>query len=161
MTRRRCLAALGTLGLIYCFSSPVASAAAPAVSIEIGVIHAKHTDGGGFIDPRLPEIAQHVRDEPFVRYNVYRLLDHTRLPLDRGKPVALGLVNGRTLKVTLVESKGTGADRRFRMRAEIAEPHAEAFLKLLDVTASVDEPFFVGGQSYDGGTLFLELVLRP
>jgi hypothetical protein len=102
-----------------------------------------------------------VREEPFVRYNVYRQLDHTRRPLERGKPVALGLVNGRTLKVTLVESKGTGADKRFRMQAEIAEPQQGAFLKLLDVTASVDEPFFVGGQSYDGGTLFLELVLRP
>jgi len=89
------------------------------------------------------------------------LLDHRRLPLESGKPAALGLVNGRTLKITLVESKGSGADRRFRMRAEIAEPRQEAFLKLLDVTASVDEPFFVGGQSYEGGTLFLELVLRP
>jgi hypothetical protein len=161
MNRRRRLAALGTLGLIFCCSPPVAGAGAPVPSIEIGVIHATRTDGGGFIDPRLPEIAQHVREEPFVRYNVYRQLDHTRRPLERGKPVALGLVNGRTLKVTLVESKGTGADKRFRMQAEIAEPQQGAFLKLLDVTASVDEPFFVGGQSYDGGTLFLELVLRP
>jgi len=32
--------------------------------------------------------------------------------------------------------------------------------KLLDVTATEGEPFFVGGQSYQGGTLFLELVVR-
>jgi hypothetical protein len=27
------------------------------------------------------------------------------------------------------------------------------------VTASEGQPFFVGGQTYEGGTLFLELVL--
>ena len=161
MTRRGCLMTLGAIGIAMGLSAPLANAGTPTPSIEIGVIHAQHTDGGGFIDPRLREIEQHMRDEPFVRYNVYRLLDHRRLPLESGKPAALGLVNGRTLKITLVESKGSGADRRFRMRAEIAEPRQEAFLKLLDVTASVDEPFFVGGQSYEGGTLFLELVLRP
>ena len=47
------------------------------------------------------------------------------------------------------------------MRAEIGEPGKKAFLKLLEVTASGNEPFFVGGQSYEGGTLFLELVVRP
>ncbi|MGA2447896.1 MAG: hypothetical protein ABTD50_04385 [Polyangiaceae bacterium] len=161
MTRRGCLAAMIAMGLGPAVSAPLAVAGTPAPSIEIGVIHAQHTDGSAFIDPRLREIGQHLRDEPFVRYNVYRLLDHTRLPLEHGKPVALGLINGRTLKVTLVESKGSGVDRRYKMRAEIAEPHQEAFLKLLEVTAGVDEPFFVGGQSYDAGTLFLELVLRP
>jgi hypothetical protein len=152
---------LAATGLVLGLRTPVASAATPAPSLEIGVIHAMHTDGGGSIDPRLREIEEHVREEPFVRYNVYKLLDHKRLPLEHGSPVALGLINGRTLKVTLVETKGTGKDKRFRMRAEIAEPRQEAFLKLLDVTAGVDEPFFVGGQTYDGGTLFLELVLRP
>jgi hypothetical protein len=161
MMRRRDLAFVATMGLALALSAPLAEAGAGSPSIEIGVIHAQHTDGGAFIDPRLREIGQHLRDEPFVRYNVYRLLDHARLLLERGKPVALGLVNGRTLKVTLVDSQGSGAERRFRMRAEIAEPHQEAFLKLLEVTAGVDEPFFVGGQSYDAGTLFLELVLRP
>jgi hypothetical protein len=31
----------------------------------------------------------------------------------------------------------------------------------LQVTTSENEPFFVGGQSYNGGVLFLELLVRP
>ena len=45
--------------------------------------------------------------------------------------------------------------------AAIDDPGKQAFLKLLEVTAGVNEPFFVGGQSYEGGTLFLEIVVRP
>jgi hypothetical protein len=34
-------------------------------------------------------------------------------------------------------------------------------LKDLHVTAGANQPFFVGGQQYEGGVLFLELVVRP
>ena len=161
MTRRRFLVSAALLAIAVDGAGQMALASAPAPSIEISVIHAQRSDGGGFIDPRLRDLPRLTHDEPFVRYNVYHLLDHTRLALERGKPASLVLINGRTLKVTLADVTGSGADRRYRMRGEIAEPQQEAFLKLLEVTASIDEPFFVGGQSYDGGTLFLEIVLRP
>jgi hypothetical protein len=52
-------------------------------------------------------------------------------------------------------------ERRYQVDAQIGDPGKPAFLKSLHVTASENEPFFVGGQSYRGGTLFVELVVRP
>jgi hypothetical protein len=139
-----------------------AFAAGPhAPAIEITVIHATHSDAGGAIDPRLRDLPQLGRDPPFDRYNVYKVLERREFPLEAGKPTASPLPNGRVLQVTLVEPAAEAAPRRFHVRAEIGEPGKTAFLKLLEVTASANEPFFVGGQSYEGGTLFLELVVRP
>ncbi|HLK38193.1 MAG TPA: hypothetical protein VKU41_15630 [Polyangiaceae bacterium] len=138
-----------------------ASAATPRrPTLEVTVIHALHTDGGVSIDPRLKDLPPPVR-EPFVRYNVYKLLDTKNLPLEAGKPATNVLANGRTLQVTLVDAVADAGAPRFHVRAEIGEPGKQAFLKLLEVTASGNEPFFVGGQSYQGGTLLIELVVRP
>jgi hypothetical protein len=134
-----------------------ALAAARGPAIEITIIHASSSDGGGSIDPLLADLPQLTREQPFVRYNVYKVLERKELPLTLGKPAPSALPNGRTLQVTLVDH----GDRLFHVRAEIGEPGKKAFLKLLEVTASGNEPFFVGGQSYEGGTLFLELVVRP
>jgi hypothetical protein len=141
------------------------SAATPkrAAALEITVIYAARADGGAAIDPGLRDLPQLTRDQPFVRYNVYRLLERKELPLEEGKPETYSIVNGRTLQITLVDtqsSPGPRPERRFHVRAAIGEPGKQAFLKLLDVTATESEPFFVGGQSYQGGTLFLELVVR-
>ena len=142
-----------------------AAAGAPngAATLEIAVIYAGRSDAGASIDPALYDLPQLTRDQPFVRYNVYKLLERTQQPLEVGKPDTYGIVNGRTLQVTLVDVT-TGVaphpDRRYHVRAAIGEPGKQAFLKLLEVTASQGEPFFVGGQSYLGGTLFLELLVR-
>jgi hypothetical protein len=134
-------------------------------AIEITVILAASSDAGATIDPLLHDLPQLTRQQPFVRYNVYKVLERKELPLEPGKPASSVLPNGRTLQVTLVAPGGAPgkdeAERRFHVRAEIGEPGKQAFLKLLEVTASGNEPFFVGGQSYEGGTLFLELVVRP
>jgi hypothetical protein len=161
--RRRLLAlTLLTVGIAVAgvFGAGVRSAlAAPhAPAIEMRVIHATQTDAGVSIDPALRDLPQLTRDVPFVRYNTYKLLGHQSLPLEAGKPATSDLPNGRVLAVTLVEPP---AGARYHVRAEIGEPGKKAFLKLLEVTASGNEPFFVGGQSYQGGTLFLELVVRP
>ncbi len=130
-------------------------------AIEITVIHAMRSDAGASIDPLLRDLPQLGRDAPFDRYNVYKVLERRELPLEVDKPAASNLPNGRVLQVTLVEPPIAGPAGRFHVRAEIGEPGKKAFLKLLEVTASGNEPFFVGGQSYEGGTLFLELVVRP
>jgi hypothetical protein len=143
--------------------SALAAPAKGPPTLEITLIYAAQSDAGASIDPALHDLPQLTRDQPFVRYNVYRLLERTQQPLETGKPGTYGIVNGRTLQVTLVDVTTTGAprpDRRYHVRAAIGEPGKQAFLKLLDVTASEGEPFFVGGQSYQGGTLFLELVVR-
>ncbi len=140
----------------------VALAAAPhGPSLEVSVIQATQSDAGGSIDPRLKDLPQLTRDQPFVRYNVYKLLDRRSFPLDVGKAVTYGIVDGRTLQVTLAATSVEKNEKRYQMNAQIGEPGKEAFLKSLQVTASANEPFFVGGQSYQGGTLFLELVVKP
>jgi hypothetical protein len=141
------------------FAGERAAWAGRAPTIELTVIHAMSTDAGGAIDPLLRDLPQLTRDQPFVRYNVYKVIEKKALPLEAGKAVASPLPNGRTLQVTLVDDPGEG--RRYHVRAAIDDPGKKAFLKLLEVTASGNEPFFLGGQSYQGGTLFLELVVRP
>jgi hypothetical protein len=138
-----------------------ALAAGRGPEIEITVILATRSDAGGSVDPLLRDLPQLGRDAPFDRYNVYRVLERKALPLEASKPAASSLPNGRVLQVTLVEPPVEAAARRYHVRAEIGEPGKKAFLKLLEVTASGNEPFFVGGQSYEGGTLLLELVVRP
>jgi hypothetical protein len=164
VTVRLLLAALGSALLVLVLGGArgaVALAAARTPAIEISVIHATRTDGGASIDPRLRDLPQLTRDEPFLRYNVYKLLERKVLALDPDRPATSVLPNGRTLQVTLADIAEDAGGKRFHVRAEIGEPGKKAFLKLLEVTASANEPFFVGGQSYEGGTLFLELVVRP
>ncbi len=129
--------------------------------MEIRLIEAFRTDGGASIDAQLGDLPQLTQDQPFLRYNVYKLLDTKHFPLEPGQTVAYGLVNGRTLQVTLAGVMEDTSPKRYRMEAQIVEPGKRAFLKSLHVTAGPNQPFFVGGQQYRGGTLFLEVVVRP
>jgi hypothetical protein len=151
-------AALGGLGAGSATLARAEASRAPRV--EITVIEATRTDGGSAIDPRLREVSELAGRQPFARYNSYRLLDRRELPLATDHPAIDPLLNGRTLQVALLDASGQGADRRFHVRASIGEPGKAPFLRLLEVTASADEPFFVAGQSFDRGTLFLEIVVR-
>ena len=166
MKRRAVLVMLGGVAAAFGgFAHARADVGAPAPRgggrVEISVIHAIKTDGGGSIDPRLRDLPQLTRDQPFVRYNVYRLLDRKEVGLTRGTPAPYALVNGRTLQVTLTDvTTEAGGAARYHVRVEIGEPGKQAFLKLLEVTAGPNDPFFVAGQSYEGGTLFLELAMR-
>jgi hypothetical protein len=163
MNRRHLLAALTVAVSAEWLHRGVAHAApAKAPSIEISVIYATRTDGGGSIDPQLGELPQLRSQQPFVRYNVFKLLDRTRLPTEKGRAILYQIADGRTLQVTLVDV--TDADKkseeRYHVRVEIAGPKKKEFLKLLEVTAGAGAPFFVGGQTFRDGTLFLELVVR-
>ena len=138
-----------------------AGAAPTGPSLEVSVIQATYVDGGASIDPQLRDLPQLTRDQPFVRYNVYRLLDRRQFRLEEGKPVIDALANGRSLQVVLEATSVEGTEKRYRVQTQIADPGKKAFLRSLEVTASANEPFFVAGQSYRAGTLFLELVVRP
>jgi hypothetical protein len=165
VSRRLLLAALVVVVVAGALLPPdgggVALAAGAKIpSVEVSVIQASRTDGGVSIDPQLRDLPQLTKQQPFVRYNVFRLLDRKQLPCEKGKPAVYALVDGRTLLVTLVDVIDQKNEERYHLRAEIGGPGKKEFLKLLEVTASANEPFFVGGQSYQGGTLFLELVVR-
>ena len=162
MTRRWVLGAtaLAALAVSGGASSPARAAAPLHPSVEIRVIQGLKTDGGVSIDPKLHDLPQLTRDEPFIRYNVYNQLDDKVMPLQKGTPAPYDIVNGRTLRVTLLDETVEKNETRYHVRAEIDEPGKKAYLRLLDVTASANQPFFVAGQSYQGGTLFLEMVVR-
>jgi hypothetical protein len=160
MSRRLLFTAIVALLLVLGLAPGLAVAAGGGPSLEVIVIHATRTDGGVSIDPQLRDLPD-LSKEPFVRYNVYRQLDRKQFRLEEGKPVTQELVNGRSLQVALDGIAADAGERRYGLQAQIGEPGKKAFLKSLQVTVSANQPFFVAGQSYQGGTLFLELVVRP
>jgi hypothetical protein len=164
VTRRTLLASLAAslLALAVAIAAGAARAASTQGSkLEVSIIHATQTDGGRSIDPALKDLPQLTRDQPFVRYNVYKLLDRKLFPLEANKPISFPLPNGRVLQVTLGGVTVEKNEKRYQLEAQIAEPGKAAFLKSLQVTTSENEPFFVGGQSYNGGVMFLELLVKP
>jgi len=129
-------------------------------TLEVFVIQATRTDASASVDPQLRDLP--TRQQPFDRYNVYKLLDHQRFALGEGKSVAYALVNGRTLDVSLGGvTQSDAGEARYQIATQILQRGKDAFLKSLHVTASANQPFYVGGQSFQGGTLFVELVVRP
>jgi hypothetical protein len=161
--KRRVLLGAFAGGALASIGAGVARAAGGSPPrVEVSVIHATRTAGAPSVDPQLRDLPQLTKQEPFVRYNVFRLLDRQTLGFDKGRTATCALVDGRTLQVTLVDGaddKGK-RDERYHLRAEIAGLGKKEFLRLLEVSAGANEPFFVGGQSYKNGTLFLELVVR-
>jgi hypothetical protein len=136
---------------------------AVGTNVELTVIHATRVDGGMSIDPQLKDLPPLTKD-PFVRYNAYKMLDRKRFPIEKDRPIATSLVNGRRVLIGLIAREDVAApagERRYQLQVQIAEPGKKAFLPGLQVTAGANQPFFVGGQSYEGGTLLLELVVRP
>jgi len=121
---------------------------------EVMVIHA--TQGDPFIDPQIGE-SKRLREPPFSSYNNYKLLEKKALPLKKGEPATLALPTSRALQILFVDK----VDQRFRISASISQPDGKAYLKLLEVSASPNETFFVAGQSYNKGTLVLAIKIVP
>jgi hypothetical protein len=157
--RREFTMGLGALVVSLCPGPGVAHAEGAAVAnanATLMVLLATQADGGA-IDPAIGPMPQ-LAKPPFSAYNSYKLLEKASLHLEQGKPVTQALPNGRTLQVTLVEAKG---EKRYRVAAAINQANGQAFVKLMEVTAVVGEPFFVAGQAYQGGTLVLGIALKP
>jgi hypothetical protein len=159
---RRTLLAAGAAALLAGATGVAWATPTRGPNIELTIIHATYVDGGGSIDSRLPRLPSLTKSEPFTHYNVFTLLDRKQLPLEAGKPVAYSLVNGRNVAVTLGSvSQGDAGQKRYQLEAHIGEPGKPAYLKGLQVTLGENQAFYVGGQSFQGGTLFLELVVLP
>jgi hypothetical protein len=131
--------------------------AVKVVNADVMVMLATQGDGGSFIDPLIGTMPQ-LTKPPFSAYNNYRLLDRKTMPLAPGKSASYKLVNDRVLQVTYLEDT---PDHRHHVSAAINQPGGKAFLKLLEVKAAPNETFFVGGQSYKGGSLVLAITMRP
>jgi hypothetical protein len=162
MMRRTVLEAAAAVLVTAVWGRRAHAASVEVPSIQLTIIFATHVDGGASIDLRLPNLTRLTKSEPFARYNVFTLLDRRQFPLEAGKAVTYELVNGRNVEVMLAGvTPGDAGEPRYQLEAHIGQPGKAAYLKGLQVTLSANQPFYVGGQSYQGGTLFLELALVP
>lgn len=142
-------------GIVAALVATVAALAAPAsaqdrpVEGEVLVVLAK--EEAGQIDPALTNVPA-LRRPPFNSFRSMRVLSRPEITLRSSRPVHVELPNGRRLQLELQQVMPDG---RFRIKVSINRPNQNDYLPLLQVVASPGDPFFVAGQSYQGGTLVI------
>ena len=125
------------------------------VPAEVLVVLAKEDEGK--VDPQLKNLTA-LRRPPFNSFRSMKILSRPKLTLTPGKDAFVSLPNGRRLKLTLLRVMPDG---RYKVRAAINRPNKTDYLPLLQVVASAGDPFFVAGQSYQGGTLVVGVTVDP
>lgn len=126
-----------------------------SVPAEVLVVLAKEEEGK--VDPELKKLTA-LRRPPFNSFRSMTILSKPKLTLTPGKDAFVKLPNGRRLKLTLLRVMPDG---RYKVRAAINRPNKSDYLPLLQVVASAGDPFFVAGQSYQGGTLVVGVTVDP
>lgn len=133
----------------------IATQASSASPTEVLVMHATQTATPS-VDPKIGNLPQLTRPPFSKKYNTYKLLDRKTPAIERSKPWVYTLPTGRLLQVA-VEPAGALS----RVTASISKDKTgNEYVKVLEVTAPKGEPFFVAGQSFDGGALVIALTLR-
>jgi hypothetical protein len=120
---------------------------------EVVVVLAK--EAPGTIAPELAELTA-LRRPPFDSFRSMEVLERRALSLRVGTPAEVVLPNGRKLRIEL---QRIGPDGRFRVKVSIQREGEQDYLPLLQVVASPGDPFFVAGQSHEGGTLVIGIRL--
>jgi len=115
---------------------------------EVTVILAKETEGE--FDPKLKQLPA-LQKPPFNAFKAMQVLSTTQVELGDDTLATVQLPNGRSLQLKLVERMPDG---RHKVQVSINRAGKQDYLPLLTVIAS-GEPFFVAGQSHDGGTLVI------
>ena len=126
-----------------------------SVPAEVLVILAKEEPGK--IDPQLQKLTA-LRRPPFNSFRSMTILSRPKLKLTPGKDALVSLPNGRRMKLTLLRVMPDG---RYKVKAAINRPDKSDYLPLLQVVASAGDPFFVAGQTYQGGTLVVGVIVDP
>ncbi len=150
---RRALRAGGLAALALAVVAPAPAAAQEAVRTEVLVVLAKETPGE--IAPALADLPA-LRRPPFNAFRSMEILERQQKRLRVGQGEDVTLPNGRHLRIQL---QRVMPDGRFRVRVSIRREGENAYLPLLQVVASPGDPFFVAGQSHDGGTLVIGIRL--
>jgi hypothetical protein len=148
--RRALLAGVALTALLFANDDPARADGAPRA--EVLVIHAASVPGGGSMDPRLIKLSR-LRNVPFNGYNTFKLLDTQTLPLAKSGP-SLALKNGYHLSLSLTSIEG----RQLHIVPSLSKTATPN--PLPEVSAKADEPFFVAGQSYEGGILIIAVTPR-
>jgi hypothetical protein len=141
-------------------AAPPPAAAPATIPSEVMVLHATNDDTG--IDPKLGKMAA-LSKPPFSSYNSYKLLTHTTQPLARGMASLFNLPTGRQLQLLykdVLPPHKQGLHPRYVISASIQSPAGKSFLPLVEVKANPGEWFWVGGQQYRGGALFIGIKIR-
>ncbi|MBW1760965.1 MAG: hypothetical protein JRG67_02160 [Deltaproteobacteria bacterium] len=126
-----------------------------SVPAEVLVVLAKEEPGD--IDPQLKKLTA-LRRPPFNSFRSMKILSRPKLKLTPGKDALVSLPNGRRMKLTLLRVMPDG---RYKVKAAINRPNKSDYLPLLQVVASAGDPFFVAGQTYQGGTLVVGVIVDP
>jgi hypothetical protein len=137
-------------------AAPVAVAAPARVAGEVIVLLATQADGGRSVDAAIGAIPQ-LSKPPFNAYSQWKLVDRKTVSLERGKGTNVAVANGRTLQLTYSDLT---ADKRFRVSAAMMREDGSSLQKV-NVVAATQEPFFLAGQKYQGGTLFIGITVKP
>ena len=131
------------------------AASTSSVPAEVLVVLAKEEPGE--IDPQLKKLTA-LRRPPFNSFRSMKILSRPKLKLTPGKDALVALPNGRRVKLTLLRVMPDG---RYKVKAAINRPNKSDYLPLLQVVASAGDPFFVAGQTYQGGTLVVGVTVDP
>ncbi|HEY8042132.1 MAG TPA: hypothetical protein VIF15_20150 [Polyangiaceae bacterium] len=181
--RRALLSAVAAASMATAAFGMARAASARTPTLGLTVILATHTDGGTPSDAgpvidraQLPDVPTDTK--PFKGYDVFQRLHHEQFALVQGKPIALAdastsgyrLDDGSVLQVTLDGVDTEGGEPRYALHVVLDEPGKKPID--LHVTVSAEPPprprgprppfsgFYLGGQSFQGGKLVVELVLR-
>jgi len=141
--------------------TPAPAQAAEAVSAEVIVLHA--TNDGSGIDPKIGKMAE-LGKPPFSSYNSYKLLDRSKMSVDKASPTKIKLPNDGVLMVSLKDvilPKKKDEQKRYVIGASVQKPGGNSFLPLLEVNAMAGETFFVAGQNHKGGVLVIGIKVNP
>jgi hypothetical protein len=152
------LAAIGpTIGASAQSSSVASSDRASTASVPAEVLVVLAKEEAGEVDPQLQKLTA-LRRPPFNSFRSMKILSRPKLTLVSGRDALVPLPNGRRVKLTLLRVMPDG---RYKVRAAINRPDKSDYLPLLQVVASAGDPFFVAGQSYQGGTLVVGVIVDP
>jgi len=131
--------------------------AAPTSKVPAEVLVVLAKEEAGKVDPELKKLTA-LRRPPFNSFRSMKVLSRPKLTLTPGKDALVSLPNGRRVKLTLLRVMPDG---RYKVKAAINRPNKSDYLPLLQVVASAGDPFFVAGQTYQGGTLVVGVTVDP
>jgi hypothetical protein len=141
--------------------APAPKPAPVSISAEVMILHGTNNNTG--IGPGLGKIPA-LSKAPFTSYNSWTLLAQSKPQLDKGKDVPVALPTGRELRIVykdVLQPQKPGDPLRYVIAASILKPDGKSFLPLVEVNAQAGEMFFVGGQEYKGGSLFIGIKVSP
>lgn len=136
--------------MAFLIAAPARTALAADATVKGQVLVILAKEEAGPVDDQLKKL-QALQKAPFNAYKSMQVLSTHDVEVGADKAALVELPNGRTLQLKLLERMSDG---RHKVQVSINRPGKSDYLPLLTVIVS-SEPFFVAGQSYQGGTLVI------